>query len=766
MAGSKGKKQARKPGVVGTNVRRKEALDKLTGRALYVADLAVPGALWGLTVRSPHAHAKITSIRREPGFDWSGVTVITAADLPGLGCGNVVQLIVDDQPFLAEDVVTHPEEAVALIAAPTREHAEEAARHLKIDYEPLPPLFDAESDAAVSFKDYLIEKGDVAKGFAAADMIIDGTYRFGAQEQAYIENNGVIAWHDGASVTVRGSMQCPYYVHKALKRLFDLGSTQVRVAQTVTGGGFGGKEEFPSLIAGHASILAKATGKPVKILYDRAEDMVATTKRHPGRVKHRTGLTRDGKIVAMDIDVLLDGGAYATLSAVVLSRAVIHSAGPYRCDHIRIKGKVVRTNTPPNGAFRGFGVPQSCFAVERHLDVVASKLKMDPAAFRRKNLLKDGETTATGQSVVDAGESHKAMDRALEKSDYTRKKKAFAAFNAKSRYTRRGIGIASFFHGTGFTGGGELYLMSEAGVAVTPEGGVVVLAASTEIGQGTRTIFSQIVADTLGIPFDLVDVADPDTANVPDSGPTVASRTVAVVGRIVADAAKTLGDALAAHAGFDRATPWSESRFRAAAKKWIADGKDPRVIAKFSNPSKQVWDEKAYRGDAYGAYAWACLVAEVEVDLLTFEVTPLRLTSAQEIGKAIHPRLAEGQIEGGTTQALGWALMEDVQMKNGRMANGSLTNYIIPTTVETPPIDVITLERPYAHGPFGAKGIGELPMDGGAPAILNAIADAIGLSMERIPATPERLMAEWIASGRKPLVDELRDGGFTPGRRA
>ena len=281
-------------GVVGTNVRRKEALDKLTGKAAYVADLEVPGALWGLTVRSTQAHAKITSIRRDPSFDWSGVTVITAADLPGMGCGNVVQLIVDDQPFLAEDVVTHPEEAVALIAAATREHAEEAARHLKIDYEPLPPLFDAESEDAVSFKDYLIEKGDVAKGFASADVIIDGTYRFGAQEQAYIENNGVIAWHDGSSVTVRGSMQCPYYVHKALKRLFDLGSTQVRVAQTVTGGGFGGKEEFPSLIAGHASLLAKATGKPVKILYDRAEDMVATTKRHPGRVKHRTGLTRDG----------------------------------------------------------------------------------------------------------------------------------------------------------------------------------------------------------------------------------------------------------------------------------------------------------------------------------------------------------------------------------------------------------------------------------------------------------------------------------------
>jgi CO/xanthine dehydrogenase Mo-binding subunit len=445
---------------------------------------------------------------------------------------------------------------------------------------------------------------------------------------------------------------------------------------------------------------------------------------------------------------------------------VLHAAGPYRCDHLRIRGKVVRTNTPPNGAFRGFGVPQSCFALERHLDVVASKLKLDPAAFRQKNLLRDGETTATGQAVVDAGESRKALDAALKAAGWANKKKEHAAFNATSRYTRRGIGLASFFHGTGFTGGGELYLMSEAGVAVTPEGSMVVLAASTEIGQGTRTVFSQIVADTLGLPFGMVDVADPDTANVPDSGPTVASRTVAVVGRIVADAAKMCGDALAAHAGFDRATPWSEARFRQAAKKWIADGKDPRFIAKFGNPAKQVWNEKTYQGDAYGAYAWACVVAEVEVDLLTFEVTTRNMVSAQEIGKAIHPRLAEGQIEGGTTQALGWALMEDVVMKDGRMANGQLTNYIIPTTIETPPIRVVTLERPYAHGPFGAKGIGELPMDGGAPAILNAIHDAIGLSIDRIPATPERLLAAWLAAGRKPLVDEIRDRGFAPPRKA
>ena len=762
----KAKKRAQ-PQAVGANVRRKEALGKLTGSALYVGDLDVPDALWGLTVRSPHAHARIRSIRRSPAFDWNGVTVVTAADLPGLRAGNVVQLIVDDQPFLAEEEVRHPEEPVALIAAETRERAEEAAKHLLIEYDPLPPVFDPEASTK-AFKEYLIEKGDLDAAMRSADRVIEGTYSFGHQEQAYIENNGVVAWvqADG-SVTVKGSMQCPYYVHKALKRLFDLGGTQVRVSQTVTGGGFGGKEEYPSLLAGHAAILAKAAGRPVKILYDRAEDMVSTTKRHPGRVRHRTGVTKDGRLVAMEIDVLMDGGAYATLSAVVLSRGVIHAAGPYRCGAIRTRGRVVMTHTPPNGAFRGFGVPQTCWAVERHMDVIASQLGIDPVELRRRNLLNDGETTATGQRVMDASASHEALERTVSSVKWSAKKKEYARFNAQNATKKRGVGIASFFHGTGFTGGGELYLQSEAGVALTADGRVEVLAASTEIGQGTRTVFSQIVADTIGIPYELVDVADPDTANVPDSGPTVASRTVAVVGRIVADAARTLADSLAAHAGYDRATPWDESRFRAAAKRWLAEGNSPRVIAKFSNPAKQVWDEKTYKGDAYGAYAWACIAAEVEVDLLTCEVKVLKLTSAQDIGKAIHPRLAEGQIEGGTTQALGWALMEDVVMKDGRMINGQLTNYIIPTTMETPPIEVITLERPYAHGPFGAKGIGELPMDGGAPAIVNAIVDAIGVQLVRIPATPERIAAAVAADPARavnPLAPPVRTRA--QGRRA
>lgn len=497
------------------------------------------------------------------------------------------------------------------------------------------------------------------------------------------------------------------------------------------------------MIAGHAALLAEACGRPVRLFYDRAEDMAATTKRHPARVTHRTALDRQGRILGMEIDVLLDGGAYSTLSPVVLSRAVLHAAGPYACDNLRITGRVVKTNTPPNGAFRGFGVPQVAFALERHLDRVAAELGIDPVELRRTNLLADGGTTATGQSVADAGASRQALDAVLARSKWAATKRAHADWNRKNTGKRRGLGLACYFHGTGFTGNGEIQLASIAAVELLAGGFVRVRTSSTEIGQGTRTVFAQIVAETLGLPYERVETFDPDTALVPDSGPTVASRTVAVVGRIVADAARALDRALAAQAGRKPGATWTLREFERAAAVYLAAGGDPFFLARFSNPSQQVFDDERYLGDAYAAYAWAATVVDLEVDLASFEVTVRRVTSAQEIGRAIHPRLAEGQLEGGIAQALGWGLCEEVVMRGGRMANGQLTNYVLPTSIDTPPIDLVLLERLYPHGPFGAKGIGELPMDGGAPAAVNALADALAIDLDRIPATPERIALAW-----------------------
>lgn len=740
--------RARSERVVGTNVLRREGLEKLTGRALYVADLDVPGAWWGLTVRAPHARAKLLGIQRNPAFDWTDAVVLTAADLARLGRTNLVSLITDDQPFLAVDIVEHPEEAVALVAAPSREAAERAAAHLEITYEPLPAELDFER-ATTSFKKYEILKGKLVRAFPLADHVIAGTYRFGHQEQAYIENNGVVAFPPDPANSgireVRGSMQCPFYIVAALARLFGEPKERMRVIQTTTGGGFGGKEEFPNMIAGHAALLAEACGRPVRMLYDRAEDMTATTKRHPGRVAHRTALDRKGRILGMEIDVLLDGGAYTTLSPVVLSRAVLHAAGPYSCDNLRITGRVVKTNTPPNGAFRGFGVPQVAFALECHLDRVARDIGLDRVEVRRRNLLQDGGTTATGQAVSDAGASRQALSAVLARSRWNATTKGHAVWNRRNPGRRRGLGLACYFHGTGFTGNGEIKLASLAAVELLAGGSVRVRTSSTEMGQGTRTVFAQIVAETLGLPYERVETFDPDTALVPDSGPTVASRTVAIVGRIVADAAKALDLAVATHSGRRPGLPWSLRDFERATERYLASGGDPFFWARFSNPSNQKFDDVSYQGDAYAAYAWAATVVEVEIDLASFEVQVRRVTSAQEIGRAIHPRMAEGQLEGGIAQALGWGLFEDVAMRDGRMANGQLTNYILPTSIDTPPMDLVLLERPYEHGPFGAKGIGELPMDGGAPAAVNAIAAALGVELDQIPATPERIAAAWLA---------------------
>ncbi|MBP9143296.1 MAG: xanthine dehydrogenase family protein [Thermoanaerobaculia bacterium] len=732
--------------VVGTNVLRREGYEKLTGRALYAADLDVADAWWGTTLRSTLPRARLLEIRRDPDFDWDGAVVVTAADLARAGRTNIVSLIGDDQPFLAAGLVEHPEEAVALVAAPSREAAERAAAHLEACYEALPAELDFET-ASTTFKELAIHKGTPAEAFRRADRIVARTYRSGHQEQAYIENNGVVAFPPDAARgglrEVRGSMQCPFYIVSALARLFGEPPERIRVVQVTTGGGFGGKEEFPSMISGHAALLAEACGRPVRMLYDRAEDMTATTKRHPSRVTHRTALDPDGRILAMEIDVLLDGGAYITLSPVVLSRALLHAAGPYRCDHLRITGRVAKTNTPPNGAFRGFGVPQVAFALERHLDHVAGQIGIDPVELRRRNLLADGGTTATGQSVADAGASREALDAVLARSQWAATKQAHRAWNRKNATKRRGLGLACYFHGTGFTGSGEIRLASVAAVELLKGGYVRVRTSSTEMGQGTRTVFAQIVAETLGLPCDRVETFDPDTALVPDSGPTVASRTVAIVGRIVADAAQALDRALAAKAGRECGSPWSVRDFIRAGDAHLAAGGEPFFRARFANPSNQRFDDVSYVGEAYAAYAWAATVVEVEVDLASFEVAVRRVTSAQEIGRAIHPRFAEGQLEGGIAQALGWGLFEEVVMRDGRMANGQFTNYILPTAIDTPPMDLVLLERPWEHGPFGAKGIGELPMDGGAPAALNAIADALAIDLDRIPASAERIAKAW-----------------------
>jgi CO/xanthine dehydrogenase Mo-binding subunit len=692
---------------VGTNTPRKEGLARATGAARYLDDLTFPGMLHGRTIRSTIAKGRVTGVSLD--FDTTGFTIVDHRDVPGQ---NVIALIQPDQPALVVEQVNHPAEPILLLAHEDRDVL--ARAHVAITYDVDTPVFDPTASDHV-FKHILIEKGNLAKGFERAETILEGTYSTGAQEHVYIETNGVIAVPEAdGRLTLYGSLQCPYYVLKALKALMGDAVPDLRVVQTETGGGFGGKEDYPSVIAAHACLLAHKSGRPVKIVYDRVEDMQATTKRHPAIVRHRTGVTRDGRLTAMEVEVIMDGGAYCTLSPVVLSRGAIHAAGPYRCANTRIEARAVRTNTPPNGAFRGFGAPQTLFAVEVHMDRIAEALGLDPVTVRLRNALKPGDTTATGQKLGEDSSAHAVLREAIKRSGFKRKR-------AKLAGTGKGIGLSLFFHGAGFTGSGEVMLGSRAGLETTPTG-VRVLVANTEIGQGTRTMLAQIVADGVGIPYDQVEMADADTAQVPDSGPTVASRTCMVVGGILMRCANKL------RAQLGEATP---------AEHHARHGR-LHVEEAYEAPTGRRWDDATYRGDAYATYAWGCDVAEVELDPVTSEARVTRFTAVQEFGRPIHPAMARGQIEGGSAQGLGWALLENVVMRDGLMANAQLTNYVIPTTLDTPPMDVVMLENHYPGGPFGAKGLGELPMDGPAPAVVNAIRHA-GLDVRAIPATPEAL---------------------------
>jgi CO/xanthine dehydrogenase Mo-binding subunit len=692
--------------VVGTSVPRKDGIGKATGRALYADDLSFPGMLHGRTIRSTIPRGRVRGVHVKG--NTAGLTIADHRDIPNR---NIVALIVDDQPFLVETEVRHAAEPILLLAHESKEALLRV--EVEIDYAVETPIYDPEQSTGV-LKSLLIEKGDLERGFRDADLIVQGTYRTGHQEHVYIEPNAVIAVPENDGIAVYGSIQCPFYVAKALRSL--LGTERhIRVVQTETGGGFGGKEEYPSMIAGHATLLALKSGRPVKIVYDREEDMVATTKRHPSIVRHRTGVTRDGRLTAIDVDIVLDGGAYVTLSPTVLSRGGIHAAGPYRCDNVRINGRAMFTNTPPNGAFRGFGAPQTQFAVEAHMERVAEALGMDSVTFRETNALRPGDTTATGQTLGNDTSALAVLREAVKRSDFARKRTAYAG-------TNKGIGLSLYYHGSGFTGSGELRLASKAQLDLTDHG-VRILVSSTEIGQGTRTMHAQIVSDAMGIPYEQVEVAQPDTKLVPDSGPTVASRTCMIVGRILERCALEMKETLAGQSPAE----------------YFAKHGAVSILKEHIQPSWIEWDEDAYRGDAYATYSWGCNVAEVEMDPDTYEVRPIHMTAVEEFGKAIHPVLARGQIEGGTAQGIGFALIEHVVMRDGLMANGTLTNYTIPTTLDTPVIDVEILENPYPDGPFGAKGLGELPIDGPAPALINAMRH-LGLDVREIPATPETIL--------------------------
>jgi CO/xanthine dehydrogenase Mo-binding subunit len=509
-------------------------------------------------------------------------------------------------------------------------------------------------------------------------------------------------------------MQCPFDAAKALRELM---GEEVEVEQAPTGGGFGGKEDYPSLMAAWACLLSWKSGRDVKLILDRMEDFAFSTKRHPARMRYRSRFDDTGRLRSLEVDLTIDGGAYATLSAEVLARAVLHCTGFYDIPHIRVRARAVATNTPPNTSFRGFGAPQAIFGIERHMDDIARVVGISPAELRARNLPDESTRTLTGVPVPHAAALRRLFERARAESAFDEK------YAAKS--PGRGIGMALFMHGGGYLGNGETALASEGWLYLSEEGIAEIRVGSVEMGQGSMTALMQIVARELGVGLERIRYHRPDTARVADSGPTVASRTVMIVGGLLAEAARSLRRALEPYGGSEE--------FASAARAYLRAGGTAKFAAKYRPPALPVWDEERFRGRGYPDYSLGCYVAEVSVDPVDYRVRVERLYAANDVGEVVNPLMAEGQVEGGALQGIGYALSERLVREKGLLRNRTLSDYGTPMAPDAPremTVRFLGEERP-------SCGLGELPMNGPAPAVVNAICHALGREFDAIPVTPE-----------------------------
>ena len=763
------KKSISKPGrLVGKPMVRVDADGKVRGTTRYLNDIDYKGILHGVVVRSPVARGILKAITPDPAFDWTGITFATAADIPG---ENVVHMHDRTMPLLAAigGEIRYRGEPVGVVAAKTPELAAEAARRIRIDIDELPPLltlqeaiaiFKAAPDAMESMKNQSIVKGDIARGFAEADDIIEAEYWAGHQEQLYLENQGLVVFpqKDG-SILSEGSIQCPYFPTHELNSPLNLPPEKIRVRQTPIGGAFGGKEDYPTMLTGYAALPALKSGKPVKIAYERNEDILFTTKRHPVWVRYKTGFKKDGTLTAIECDFILDGGAYLTISDVVMFRGILHCAVAYRCENVTIRGRVARTNSFPCGAFRGFGAPQAIWGIESHMDAIAARLGRTPHEYRLQVHARPGDVTPTGQVLTEENGSTACLQLALKRSGFAQKLKQASRGNLRKGQTKfKGVGLAFFAHGSAFTGDGEAKFKAKGRMelALLEDGkpGVNIRVSSTEMGQGVHTIFTQIAADALSLAPAHIRFPMADTGLVPNSGPTVASRTTMVVGNVVHRSALDLKKQIEAFASlrYFKGVPAElrDSMLVSKGRKPLAFAKVARDMLEeigpvsgffqFELPASIQWDQQNFKGDSYPGYSWSANVAEIEIDPLTCELQVKRVTAIVDVGRVINPTLATGQVEGGLTQALGYAVMEKIGTgKNGLYDAARLQTYIIPTALDVPEYDVKFVEYPYSFAPPGAKGLGELPMDGLAPAIANAVEAAIGKRLRTLPITPESI---------------------------
>lgn len=699
---------------ISKSVDRIDVPGKLSGETKYIDDYSYENMLFAITKRSSIPRGEIVSIDI-PALP-KGYYTVSAKDIPGK---NIVKMIQTDFPFFAENNVNYIGEPILLVVGPDKQKVFDILEKIKITYKEKQGIYSIESSLENKiepifkddnvFAEYGFKRGNVEKEFENSKIVFEETYYSGAQEQLYIEPQGVIGLQEGDTTTVIGSMQCPYYVKNALMEC--LNTEKIRVIQSPTGGAFGGKEEFPSLIAGHVAIATLKTGKPVKLVFDRYEDILSTTKRHPAIMKYKAAVNDSLKVTALKTEIILDGGAYSGLSQVVLQRALFAATGVYNIDNIEITGKTVATNNVPFGAFRGFGAPQSFFAIESLMDDLSNKLNLNPLEFKLKHLLKKGDKTNTNGILRDDVKMKEMVEKAVKLTNFHEKYENYKNNSGK------GIGISLFFHGCGFTGKGEEIIKGTVKLTKFKDDTVEIFVSNVEMGQGASTVLRKIAAEELQINLEKVKIANPDTAFVPDSGPTVASRTTMIVGRLIQLAASDLKDK-------------------------IGDNQEFTVQKTYKHPDYIEWNQETMQGDSYPTYSWGVQVVETETDLVTLTTEIKKVTGIYDIGIDIDKRTAIGQMEGGLVQGLSYASLEVMEIEKGKIKQCSMTDYIVPTSNDIPEIITEFIDNPYKYGPFGAKCAGEMPLVGAAPAYLSAVKLGTGIGLNSIPCTPEKLLEE------------------------
>lgn len=697
---------------IGESVKKIDHDSKISGEAQYIADLREEGILYGKIVRSSYAKARIVQIKLPLLPEGYGY-----ADWQDIQSGkNVVRIIEDDMPVFANGCVEYIGEPILIMVGPLIEQVENLCKQVEITYELDDPIVDMADAQEIFYKDEYCY-GDVDTAFSEADFVVEEAFETGYQEHAYLEPQGIVVYPQEKNIIIKGSMQCPYYIQNAVSLVLGMPPENVRVIQSITGGGFGGKEDYPSIVACEAAVAAHKFGKPIRLIYDRREDMEFTSKRHPSRSIYRAAV-KNARITAMDIDVTLNAGAYRTLSLVVLQRTMICAGGVYRIDNIRVRGKAVKTNTVPCGAFRGFGDPQVFFSIEMFINHLSLKLGQESWEYKLKHMVKKGDYNST-RGVYHFPVPLPAMMERLEHAcNYKDKKREYA--QQSGRY-RKGIGIGLHFHGTGFASTKDMADGVKVKLRKSMEGDVYVLTANTDMGQGLATTFAKIVGEVLDIPYNRIKVPEPDTDIVPDSGPTVASRSILTVGELVRKAAVRLKD------------EWE-------------DGKEQIVEENFRSPDYIIpFEPERFYGDPYPAYAWGAAAVELEVDTYTGIACVQTVYGIYDVGTVIDRNIVLGQMEGGILQGIGYASMEQMNTdSNGRIRNNSYSDYIIPSAADVPNIQVELYETVHLGGPFGAKGAGELPNGGVSPAYAEALEQALrGCSINHIPFSAEETLKIW-----------------------